>query len=91
MKALLGATGEPDIPVPGLPPGWEPGAVPPPPPPPPAHADTTDAPQTAGERVLARVLALGDDHPSADYRQAIADVLAVLSDCAPECHEEGHR
>lgn len=47
--------------------------------------------QTAGERVLARVLALGDDHPSEDYRQAIGDVLAVLADCADECHQEGHR
>ncbi len=47
--------------------------------------------QTPGERVLARVLALGDDHPSDDYRLAIGDVLRVLSECAPECHEQGHR
>lgn len=75
-------TPAPPLPVPGLSPGWE--QTPTEPPEPPAR------PQTAGERVLARLMALGDDEPSEDYRRALGDVLAVLADCADSCHEAGH-
>lgn len=55
-------------------------------------ATPTPSGPTPGERVLARLMALGDAEPlSPDYQRAIADVLRVLMDCAPECHQEGHR
>lgn len=74
----------PAIPVPGLSPGWEQGA--------PATPEPPAPPQTAGEKVLARLMALGDE-PGAteEYRRALGDVLHVLSDCADSCHREGHR